>query len=218
MERETGEIRGLPCRSWRCERCSITNRRAFRKRLRLGLTVPDGERPKLLTLTSPPGEDPAISRERLSRRFEELRRRLARAFPGIVLEYAGAVELTQRGAVHFHVILRGVPFMPQPVWSRLAARVGFGYVLDIRQVASVDGMTGYLSKDLGGYLSKDLGARRVWPSHFRRVRFSQAWAPEWVPRGRRPRHEGAAEPRWAFVRCSAYHLDQEDPRAGQGPP
>lgn len=190
MNSETGEVLEIPCRSWRCDVCSVSNRRAFSKRLRLGLAVPDDQRPKLLTLTSQPGEYPYESRARLSRRFAEMRRRLLRAFPGAVINYAGCVEVTERHSVHFHVVLRGVPFMPQPVWSRLAAAVGFGYIVDVRAVRSAGGMAGYLTKQLGGYLTKQAGSLS-WPAHFRRIRFSQSWAEGWVARGRRPRQPGA---------------------------
>jgi hypothetical protein len=220
---ETGEIVGMACKSWRCPRCSVSNRRAFQKRLRLGLgsTLIGTEIPKLLTLTSHPGEGPWRSRELLTRRFAEVRRRLERAFPGCELEYAGAVELTRRGAVHFHVVLRGVPYMPQSTWSRLVARCGFGPVVDIRRVQS-GGVGGYLSKDLGGYLTKAAGSQS-WPPHFRRVRFSRDWAPEWLPRARRARH-GGDQASWVLHHVAVRSSDELPTRAigwavaGQGPP
>lgn len=221
----TGEVVRLPCKSWRCEVCSVTNRRAFSKRLRMGLSdaaASDGERPKLLTLTSQPLEPAWESRRLLGRRFAEVRRRLLRAFPGATINYAGAVEVTERGAVHFHVVLRGVPYMPQGVWSRLVAAVGFGYVVDVRAVRSGDGMAGYLTKQLGGYLTKQ-AASRAWPMHFRRIRFSQAWAEGWTPRGRRPRQPEGQSP-WVLLRITAGNDWQGLPgaeggmAAGQGPP
>jgi hypothetical protein len=217
---ETGEVAGLRCGSWRCERCAVGNRRAFSKRLRLGLSVSliGHEIPKLLTLTSRPGEDPAVSRRLLSRRFANVRRHLERAFPGCHVDYAGSVELTQRGAVHFHVVLRGVPFMPQSVWSRSVGRLGFGPVVDIRRVQSGE-LGRYLSKSLGTYLTK--GAAGAWPAHFRRVRFSASWAPTWVSRSaKRDARGGDQRGVWRFVRCSPYQLDELDGYgssvAGQG--
>jgi hypothetical protein len=193
---DTGEVVGLPCRSWRCPVCSVSNRRAFGKRFRMGLAMPGREISKFVTFTSVPGEAPYRSREMLSRRFAEVRRRLTRAFPGAVIEYVGTVELTQLGAVHFHVVMRGVPFMPagpKSPWDRLSRACGFGMV-DVR--AANAGAGRYLSKSLGGYLIKS-AASTAWPPHFHRVRFSRAWAPEWVSRGRRPRHEGAE--RWVLL-------------------
>lgn len=168
----------------------------------MGVAQAGAEVPKLLTLTSSPQEQPWESRAALARRFAELRRRLERAFPGSRIEYAGAVELTARGGVHFHVVLRGMPFLPQAVWSRLAAGVGFGYVVDVRAVRSAERMGAYLSKSLGSYLTKQAGSG-AWPPHFRRVRFSQAWAEGWVARGRRPRQpgaEGASDSEWRLWR------------------
>ena len=198
----TGEVVGLRCGSWRCPVCSVSNRRAFVKRLSMGVAQAGAEMPKLLTLTSRPGEQPFESRAALSRRFAELRRRLERAFPGSRIEYAGAVELTQRGGVHFHVVMRGMPFMPQAVWSRVVASCGFGFVVDVRAVRSAAGMGAYLTKSLGGYLTKQAGSG-AWPPHFRRVRFSRAWAEGWVARGRRPRQpgaEGASDSEWRLWR------------------
>jgi hypothetical protein len=220
LNRSTGEIVGVRCRSWKCPVCSVSNRRAFSKRLRLGLSGSSsaGQVPKLLTLTSRSGENPAESRRRLSRRFASVRRHLERVFPGCQVEYAGAVELTQRGAVHFHVVLRGVPYLPQAVWSRVVSRYGFGPVVDIRRVQSGE-LGRYLSKSLGTYLTKSSGVD-WWPPHFRRVRFSQRWAPEWVLRPARAATEGPSE--WSL----RAFLWADDPLAfskpewvaGQGPP
>jgi len=196
---------GMPCRSWRCDRCAVSNRRAFGKRLRLGLAIPGSEVPKLLTLTSLPDEGPWDSRARLSRRFASLRRRLESAFPGVEIEYAGVVERTRRGAIHFHVVLRGAPFMPPSVWSRLAARSGFGYIVDVRR-ANV-GVRGYLTKSLGTYLTKE-AASASWPAHFRRIRFSREWAPEWVPRSVRTAREGD---RWVLHRLAVRSTDEAHP-------
>ena len=112
------------------------------------------------------------------------------------LDYAGVVELTRNGAVHFHVVLRGAPYLPQSVWSRLALRSGFGYVVDVRRVKQSTGLSDYLGKTLGHYLTKQ-AASTSWPSHFRRIRFSQRWAPKWRPIGRRPSHEA---PSWTLHR------------------
>jgi hypothetical protein len=174
------------------------------------------EIPKLLTLTSRPGEDPAESRDRLARRFANVRRHLGRAFPGCQVEYAGAVELTLRGAVHFHVVLRGVPYMPQATWSRVVARFGFGPVVDIRRVKSGE-LGRYLSKSLGTYLTK--GAAGRWPAHFRRVRFSSSWAPTWVSRSAKRVAQGGDQQEWRFVRISPYQRDELEgcgSGAGQG--
>lgn len=186
----------------------------------MGLALPGVERPKLLTLTSRPDEAPWESRRLLTRRFAELRRRVERAFPGAEINYAAAVELTAAGRVHLHVVLRGVPFLPQSVWSRLVSSVGFGYVVDVRAVRSGEGMGAYMSKSLGTYLTKQAGAGS-WPAHFRRIRFSLEWAPEWVSRARRASHEGAADDGWRLVGLTPVSVALrawEAVVAGQGPP
>jgi hypothetical protein len=162
------------------------------RRFRDGLRADrSSEIPKLLTLTSRPGEAPHASRSALADRFARLRRILTRRYPGLDLEYAGVPELTRAGALHFHVVLLGVPFVAQSTWSRWAARAGFGFVVDVRRVRGHGGMSGYLSK----YLGKQLGGAH-WPAHFRRVRFSQSYAPDWVSRPRSGRQDGA----WVLLR------------------
>lgn len=217
---------GVRCGSWRCEVCSVSNRRAFVKRMEMGLRTPSREIPKFLTLTAAPGEPAYRSRAMLGRRFAELRRRLERAFPGVHVEYAGSVEMTQAGALHFHVVLRGVPFMaagPGSPWSRLAAGSGFGRIADVR--AANVGLGRYLSKSLGGYMTKQAGSN-AWPAHFRRVRFSRSWAEGWAPRARRALQPGAEGDVWVLYRVVHGPQGEGLSRgaltgysvAGQGPP
>jgi hypothetical protein len=148
----------------------------------------------------------------LSRRFAELRRRIERRWPGSEIDYAGAVELTERGALHFHVVIRGTPFMAQAWLSSTAAAIGFGRILDVRQVRG-GAIAGYLSKQLGGYLTKAAGSSS-WPPHFRRIRFSREWAPDWVPRARSGRQDGAHVGGWLLLGIDP----PETARAGQGRP
>jgi hypothetical protein len=201
VNRSTGEIRGVWCKSWYCDRCAPRRLRQARRHIGLGLEEDGGaERPKFLTLTSRPGELPHESTSLLTDRFANLRRHLQRCFPSASVEYAGVPERTRAGALHLHVILRGVPFMPQPVWSRLAERFGFGRIVWIAAVTGERGMTSYLTKSLGGYMTKDLGRHR-WPPGFHRLRFSQGWALGWVSyRAAGPGQPSAQEDSWLFLR------------------
>ena len=131
----------------------------------------------------------------LSRRFEKLRRLVRRTGYRGEFEYGGVVELTKRGIAHFHVLFRG-PYLSQCLWSRLAVEAGFGRIVWI-ELASEPRLAGYVTKALPGYLAKGLGDDVPFPRHFRRVRFSRGWAPDWNVRHRDAAAEASA---WGLVR------------------
>jgi hypothetical protein len=200
VNQSTGEIGGFPCKSWYCDICAPRQLRRAQRHIGLGLEEDArAERPKFLTLTSRPGELPHESASLLTDRYANVRRHLTRSFPGASIEYAGVPERTRAGALHFHVIVRGVPFMPQAVWSRLAERFGFGRIVWIAAVKGERGMTSYLTKSLSAYMTKDLSRHR-WPPGFRRLRFSQGWALGWVSRARRVRPADSQGDSWLFLR------------------
>jgi hypothetical protein len=168
-------------------------RRQVMRRLAMGLE--GAEHPRFLTLTSSPDDTPQASFRLLSPRFEKLRRLVRRGGHRGEFEYGGVVEATKRGMAHFHVLFRG-PYLTQPAWSRLAVEAGFGEVLWIEK-ASADRLTGYVTKALPAYVTKSLREPDAFPRHYRRVRFSRAWAPGWVVPSREP-EDGAGE--WELVR------------------
>ncbi len=131
----------------------------------------------------------------LSARFEKLRRLVRRTGYRGEFEYGGVVELTKRGIAHFHVLFRG-PYLSQGLWSRLAVEAGFGRIVWI-ELASEPKLAGYVTKALPGYLAKDLTDSVAFPRHFRRVRFSRGWAPDWDVRRRGASDDAAA---WELVR------------------
>jgi hypothetical protein len=219
--REARRFLQVRCGRWACEACGESNRRAFVRRVLLGIeagadaaAVVGRRPPRFLTLTSRPGESASVAIAQLSRRFEHLRQRVKVRYGG-GFEFAGVVELTRRGMPHLHVVYRG-PWLHQGEWSALAEASGFGPVVDVRRVRSGD-VARYASKGLGGYLAKSL--RQVWPRHFRRVRFSRAWASGWVVRRRNPsglwRRVGPGEPEyeWWVARQALAAIG-----GGQGPP
>ena len=163
---------------------------------RLAMGLEGAAHARFLTLTSAAGDSPDASMRLLSRRFEKLRRLVRRSGYRGEFEYGGVVELTKRGVAHFHVLFRG-PYLTQAAWSRLAVEAGFGRIVWI-ELASTHGLAGYVTKALPGYVTKDLGESAAFPRHYRRVRFSRGWAPEWVVR----RQEPSAEPTpWELVRA-----------------
>jgi len=155
------------------------------------------EHPRFLTLTSPAGDSPEASLRLLSRRFEKLRRLVRRGGYRGEFEFGGVVELTKRGIAHFHVLFRG-PYLTQAAWSRLAVDAGFGPVVWVER-ATTDRLAGYVTKALPGYVTKDLGDTVPFPRHYRRVRFSRGWAPEWEVQ-RQVATSDAAQ--WELVRAA----------------
>jgi hypothetical protein len=193
--RATRRYLGVRCGRYSCEVCANVNRRRFVRRVLLGLSpfATFSDRPRFLTLTMPPGVEGGAAWSTVGYRFEKLRQRIKVRF-GVKLEYAGVVESTAAGVPHLHVVFRG-PWVAQREWSVMAQASGFGRVVDIRAVTS-GGVASYAGKSLGNYLSKSLAHR--YPSHFRRVRFSRGWSPEWV---RRPPRAAttAAGGRWEVI-------------------
>lgn len=189
MNRDTRRFLGLPCGSWRCPTCAVRRRRQVMRRLAMG--IDRAANPRFLTLTSPAADSHEASLRLLTKRFEKLRRIVRRRGWRGEFEYGGVVEFTKRGIAHFHVLLRG-PWLLQATWSSLAVEAGFGEVVWIER-ASKGKLAGYVTKSLTGvnepglpgYLSKALAAPAAFPRHFRRVRFSRGWSPDWVTRRRR---------------------------------
>ncbi|MGH2465069.1 MAG: rolling circle replication-associated protein [Candidatus Limnocylindrales bacterium] len=144
----------------------------------------------------------------MTKRFEKLRRLVRKRGWRGEFEYGGVVEFTGRGIAHFHVLLRG-PWLLQATWSSLAVEAGFGEVVWIER-ASKARLTGYVTKSLAhsgaatlpGYLSKSLGAPAAFPRHFRRVRFSRGWSPDWVSRQKRDPERDGPSPWERVVRGS----------------
>ena len=167
-------VSAMRCRRWSCAYCA---KRLRRKTVRLayaGFTV--GERVRMLTLTSPAGEDPQRSYDELRKRWKRLRESLRRRFPGLRLEYFAVIERQQRGVAHLHVLTRG-GYIPQAWLSQAAACAGFGPVVDIRNVGRAAGryVAKYLGKEMGD-VPERLGFPPLPPWH-RRATWSRGWAP-----------------------------------------
>jgi hypothetical protein len=121
---------------------------------------------------------------------------LRRVFPRAGVDYFKVWEVQERGALHFHMLLRlrGVR-VTEDVARRLLVRAGFGYVCDLR--AADGGSVAYLAK----YLTKSMGATpgRVWSASRGWVEYvdSAVLAREFVGCWERPRRrQGPAL--WVF--------------------
>lgn len=138
----------IPCNSWNCEEC------AKRKAIILGNRVKKGfeyERVRFATLTTNKSSSLTSQLKSLKVCWNRLRGALVRKF-GLskffwVLEFGH-----EKGRPHLHFLFNC--YIPQRSLSRLAARAGFGPIVDIREVKDGGGF-GYVFK----YLKKDCGSR-----------------------------------------------------------
>jgi hypothetical protein len=155
----------------------------------------------LLTLTAPgePGLAHVWNRT-ASIRWNAFITYLRRAFPGACIEFWKVGEIQERGLVHYHVVLRGLRFLPVELLRRLAVQAGFGPWVWIgrpeRAKGGVKGLLGYYGK----YMVK--GTRRWWlMQHV--VTHSRSWRQNWVQRGSNGGRlwDGSAECPWSYCAC-----------------
>jgi hypothetical protein len=84
-------------------------------------------------------------------------------------------EFQRRGAVHFHGLFRGLPFLPIGLVRSAAVRAGFGPRLEWHAPRDVAGLGRYYSK----YVLKDV---EQWPRGYRVVTYSRDWSKGWKGR------------------------------------
>lgn len=167
-------VTALRCRRWTCEFCAPRLRRRMVARALAGFI--HGQRVRMFTLTAPASDTVERSYDELARRWNRFREQLRRDFPGMRFEYFKVTERQARGHAHLHVLCRG-GFIPQRWLSASAAKAGFGFVADIRQVGKK------AAKYVGKYLAKEMGTRGEalgfppLPRWHRRASWSRNWAP-----------------------------------------
>lgn len=138
----------LPCNKWDCEDCAKRKAIILGNRVKAGF---QGERIRFATFTDT-GKGSLCERlKMLKTAWNRLRLALSREYNLTkffwVLEFGG-----KRGRPHLHCLLNC--YIPQRKLSELAAKCGFGSVVDIREVKDGGGF-GYVFK----YLSKDCGLK-----------------------------------------------------------
>jgi hypothetical protein len=158
----------MPCRCRRCPACLPRWCRRVKAVLLSGLRAPgiDGES-AFITVTAPGRAGGLVDEETIeawnegaARRWNHLRTIFRQHYPAA--EFFRVAELQGRGAIHYHVLVRGVPLLTREMLSAWAVRAGFGYVCDVRALRHAGGAAAYLTK----YLTKDVEewppGRRVW--------------------------------------------------------
>lgn len=200
----------LPCGSRRCPSCGpLIWMKRTRAKLLSGLPREKGVDAVLATLTAPgwPAGSPELEvwNEGASECWNRLRLSLSRLYAGARLEYFRVGEYQKRGAKHFHVVIRGVRFVPHEVLERLAVRAGFGPICWVSPVRHRGGVAKYLSK----YLLKEVDK---WPAGARVFTESRAWRQDWVPQElyRRPKDPQEV---WSYFRSPAELFGYLNPKS-----
>lgn len=157
------------CKRWSCPVCSQANARYWRYVLTHGAEeiMSSGGNLFFVTITS---HEALTSQETTRRVFSDawpkLRKRVVRKTQE--LAFICVPEAHKNGRLHVHMLWNKAV---DRAWLKDNARAcGLGYMVDIRPVSSVKGVSRYASK----YLTKQAGLVH-WPKHFRRIRHSQDW-------------------------------------------
>jgi len=199
----------LSCRSRRCPCCRWALRSRDRARAIRGARA-DGWDTFFVTLTLPAPDRPAdrylVAREAGGRQLsgEDARLQLMLRHASASwnrlrtamlrepefrdgIEYFRAVELTQRGVPHLHLIVRrphgalgSSPwFMAFAKWRRLIQAAGFGVVTDVQRVSrgGTDRVAEYVTKATAGYVTK--GQTEQLPRWTRYASWSKGYNPDW---------------------------------------
>lgn len=143
---------------------SIENYKQTRKRRRDAIrrlaTRNFTNKDKFLTLTFRDNEDLDIFNPvDTNIEFKNFIKRLRRKFPGV--QYLAVIEFqdaNDRGAVHYHALISGLPFVPvsqlQEIWG-----LGFVYINKITHVDNVGAyVIKYMNKDMEDFRLKGLNA------------------------------------------------------------
>lgn len=189
----TGRVVPKRCKSWLCWQCNLPLRIGAVLRIVKGsVEVPPGHAVGFMTLTEP--AHATLDLAGLYARWEKTKQRFRRR--NWISQYALAIELQQRGALHAHVVcwvpLELVPLLrpwhnekrdrTQWRWHfhefvPVVRDLGWGKVCDFAAADNFAELGEYAGKSLGRYATKDAhrklkrsGVRRVRP-----IRYSHGW-------------------------------------------
>lgn len=205
-DKREGKWMRLPCRR---RRCPVCGERVWKPYVQAGLMSGlDGVKQSeilLVTLTAPGDASAWVWNRTASTSWNKFITYLRRAFPGARVSFWKVGELQERGAVHYHVVVRGLKWLPVEVLRSLAVSSGFGpwvWVGRPRKVkGGVKGLLGYYGK----YMVK---GSRAWYSTQHVVTHAQDWRQGWTQHFRKVRPDGSRLTSWSYCRseCDAYVL------------
>ena len=201
------------CKSRRCPVCGPKWKKMAQARLARGIEGQPLERVLFITLTAPGDVDAQQFNENASRYWNHFMVSLKRKFPGAQLDYYRVGEFQKRGHIHFHVVIRGLNYLPHDILQRLAIRAGFGEIYWIKRVEAAKGGIRGLLGYLGKYLLKEA---ELWPRGKRVVTTSRGWAVDWRPVKRAPWVWWHYVPSVGHAYLAVWRVEEagETPRAG----
>jgi hypothetical protein len=165
------------CKQWSCDYCAEMNKDYWIQQSFRGATIilNEGRELQFVTLTSRPYATPTQSLWFFKQNWPKLNRRAKyhtekwKDYAGKVWSYFLVPERHKSGVLHAHIIC-ATHIAHKKFWKDWAHETGFGYIVDVQQLADAGGASAYVSK----YLHKGMGAEQ-WPPGFMRVRHSRNW-------------------------------------------
>lgn len=178
FSRSSNKVVALPCGRWDCVACSRRKKAAARLAIEIGMSRAFAAKRRVRFITLTDTAEGAMTVADLYKNWNRLRIKLRRK--GFLDQYAAAVELQERGALHLHLIATG-RYLPQKKLKVFAVDAGWGEICDLREIKqdaheSDKRAASYVAKEMAGYVSKD-GASLAEKTNVRRrpVRFSRDW-------------------------------------------
>jgi hypothetical protein len=156
----------------------------------------------LVTLTAPGTAKSWEWNRTAATRWNAFMTYLRRAFPGAQIAFWKIGERQERGHVHYHIVLRGLRWLPVEVLRALALRAGFGPWVWVgradRKRGGIRGLLGYYGK----YMVK---GTRLWWLKQHVVTHSQDWRTGWRQRraGYLVRADGSRVGQWEYCTSEA---------------
>jgi len=177
---DTGRRMLLPCRRRVCEYCGPVHWRPRALAVyHSGVDTFDPNEFLAVLLTAPGDVDVQEWNATASERWHNFMTILRRTYPSI--QYWRVAELQRRGAIHFHILFRGVRFLPANRLRGIARAVGFGGWVGVRRCAKyrygANGGARYFGKYLLKSFPTKLGVSKL-------VTYSQGWRVTWVSQKR----------------------------------
>ena len=178
--KETGKRLLLPCRRRVCEYCGPVHWRPRALAIyHSGVDSSDPEQFLAVLLTAPGDVNVRDWNAGASKRWHNFMTILRRTYGDI--QFFRVAELQKRGAIHFHVLFRGVKFIPARRLRQIAVSVGFGSWVGIRKCSAYRHGANGGARYFGKYLLKSfptrLGVSKL-------LTYSQRWRVTWVSHAR----------------------------------
>ena len=112
-----------------------------------GPKPPEKERFDALKIVSGAGDGDRTRDPLLGKHLIEL---IRQAFPAArkSIQFFRVGEVQARSAIHYHLALRGLQWLPKGLLQKLAVQAGFGYIVDVRLLRNIGGGVNYFATNI----------------------------------------------------------------------